>query len=46
MTPRIMVIDDDPITLKRLRRILEKTGYLVSSYTNPLGALKQMGVHH
>ncbi len=46
MMPRIMVIDDDPITLKRLRRILEKTGYLVSSYTNPLGALKQMGAHH
>lgn len=45
MMPRIMVIDDDPITLKRLRRILEKPGYSVSSYTNPLGALKQMGAH-
>jgi DNA-binding NtrC family response regulator len=44
MTPKIMVIDDDPITLKRLRRILEKPGYIVSSYANPLGALKQMGV--
>ncbi len=46
MTPRIMVIDDDPITLKRLRGILEKQGYIVSSYTNPLGALKQMKAHH
>ncbi len=42
MTPRIMIIDDDPLTLKRLRRLLEKKRYKVSSYTNPLGALKQM----
>ena len=42
MTPRIMIIDDDPLTLKRLRRLLEKRRYKVSSYTNPLGALKQM----
>ncbi|WP_300464623.1 sigma-54 dependent transcriptional regulator [Desulfobacula sp.] len=46
MMPRIMVIDDDPITLKRLRRIIEKQGYKVSSYTNPLAALKQMEAHH
>lgn len=37
-----MIVDDDPITLKRLRRLMEKKGYRVSSYTNPLGALKQM----
>ena len=42
MTPRIMIIDDDPLTLKRLRRLLEKQRYKVSSYTNPIGALKQM----
>jgi DNA-binding NtrC family response regulator len=42
MTPRIMIIDDDPLTLKRLRRLLEKRRYKVSSYTNPLSALKQM----
>lgn len=41
-----MVIDDDPITLKRLRRILEKARYRVSSYTHPLGALKQMKACH
>ncbi|MCP3941721.1 MAG: sigma-54-dependent Fis family transcriptional regulator [Desulfobacteraceae bacterium] len=46
MTLRIMIIDDDPVTLKRLRRIVEKLGYKVSSYTNPLGALKQMKVFH
>ena len=40
-----MVIDDDSLTLKRLRRILENQGYVVSSYTNPLGALKQMEIH-
>jgi len=45
MMPRIMVVDDDSLTLKRLRRILENKGYFVSSYTNPLGALKQMGIH-
>jgi len=37
-----MIIDDDPLTLKRLRRLLEKQRYKVSSYTNPIGALKQM----
>jgi DNA-binding NtrC family response regulator len=46
MIPRIMVIDDDPLTLKRVRRILEKKGYGVSSYTDPLGALRQMGTHY
>ena len=45
MTPKIMLIDDDLLTLKRLRRLLEKNGYQVSSYTNPLGALKQMETH-
>jgi len=39
---RIMLVDDETITLKRLRRILEKQGYLVSSYTHPAGALKRM----
>lgn len=45
MIPRIMLVDDDPLTLKRLRRILEKKGYRVSSYTNPLSAFKQMENH-
>ena len=37
-----MLVDDEAITLKRLRRILEKKGYGVSAYTHPLAALKQM----
>ena len=41
-----MIIDDDPLTLKRLRRLLEQKGYKVSSYTSPLGALKQMENSH
>ncbi|SMC99411.1 DNA-binding transcriptional response regulator, NtrC family, contains REC, AAA-type ATPase, and a Fis-type DNA-binding domains [Desulfocicer vacuolatum DSM 3385] len=41
-TARIMLVDDEGIALKRLRRILEKQGYLVSSYTHPAGALKRM----
>ena len=39
---RIMVIDDDPVTLKHLRRILEGDGYKVSTYSNPLNALKRL----
>lgn len=41
-TPTIMLVDDESITLKRLRRILEKKGYGVSAYSHPTGALKQM----
>ncbi len=37
-----MLVDDESIALKRLRRLMEKNGYRVSSYTNALGALKQM----
>ena len=42
MPSKIMLIDDESITLKRLRRLMEKEGYQVSCYTHPLGALKQM----
>ncbi len=42
MPPKIMLIDDESIALKRLRRLMEKEGYHVSCYTHPLGALKQM----
>ena len=41
-TARIMLVDDEGIALKRLRRILEKQGYFVSSYTHPAGALKRL----
>lgn len=39
---RIMVVDDEPIALKNLRRILEKAGHRVSAFTNPLRALERL----
>ncbi len=38
----IMVIDDDSVTLKNLRRILENDGHAVSTFTDPERALKRM----
>ena len=35
---RVFVIDDEPLTLKNLRRILEKDGHSVSTFTNPFRA--------
>jgi DNA-binding NtrC family response regulator len=37
---RIMVVDDEGTALKSLRRILEKQGYRVSTYSNPVRALE------
>jgi DNA-binding NtrC family response regulator len=39
---RILVIDDDEMTLKNMRRILEKLGYQVSTFNNPLRALERL----
>ncbi|MCF8128758.1 MAG: sigma-54 dependent transcriptional regulator [Deltaproteobacteria bacterium] len=39
---RIIVIDDDPLALKNLRRILEKDGHKVSTFKNPLRALERL----
>jgi DNA-binding NtrC family response regulator len=39
---RILVIDDDEMTQKNLRRILEKLGHQVSTYGNPLRALQRL----
>ena len=39
---RIMVIDDEPVALKQLRRILEKLGHRVSTFSNPLRALERL----
>ena len=39
---RILVIDDDELTQKNLRRILEKLGHQVSTYGNPLRALQRL----
>ncbi len=38
----IMVVDDDNITLKNVRRILEKEGHRVSTYNNPVRALESL----
>jgi len=38
----IVVVDDEPLALKNLRRILEKEGYKVSTFNNPLRALKRI----
>ena len=37
---RVLVVDDELTTLKNLRRILEKEGYQVSTYSNPVRALE------
>ncbi len=42
MTPHIVILDDEPITLKQLRRILEKDGYQVSAFSNPQRALQHI----
>lgn len=41
-TGRIIVVDDDTIVLKNLRRILEKSGHIVSTCLNPVRALEQI----
>jgi len=41
-TGKIMVVDDDPIALKNLRRILEKDRHSVSTFNNPVRALKKL----
>ena len=42
MTHRIVIIDDEPITLKRIRRSLEKEGYRIAAFSSPQRALKHM----
>ncbi len=39
---RIFVVDDDPVSLRNLRRILEKAGHKVYTYSNPLRALTRL----
>lgn len=39
---RIVVVDDEPLALKNLRRILENEGYRVSTFNNPLRALQRL----
>lgn len=39
---RIIVVDDDPVALKNLRRVLEKSGHTVTTCINPVRALEQI----
>ncbi|MBN2419459.1 MAG: sigma-54-dependent Fis family transcriptional regulator [Deltaproteobacteria bacterium] len=43
VTGRIIVVDDEAIVLKNLRRMLEKSGHAVSTCINPVKALEQIG---
>lgn len=42
MTCNVVIIDDEPITLKRLRRILEKEGCRISAFSTPHRALQHI----
>ncbi len=42
ITGHIIVVDDDQIALKNLRRILEKDGHSVSTFSNPVRALEKL----
>ena len=41
-TLRIMIVDDEPIVGKRLRRLLEKEGYEVETFTEGTAAIKKL----
>jgi DNA-binding NtrC family response regulator len=42
MSCNVVIVDDEPITLKRLRRILEKEGCRIAAFSSPLRALKHI----
>ena len=42
MKYHVVIIDDEPMTLKRLRRLLEKEGYHISAFSSPQRALKHL----
>jgi len=42
MTHSIVLIDDEPITLKRLRRILEKEGHHIATFSSPQRAFRHL----
>jgi DNA-binding NtrC family response regulator len=45
MLSNIIIIDDETIALKRLRRILENQGYRVAAFSSPRRALKHLEDH-
>ena len=42
MSCNVVIVDDEPITLKRLRRILEKEGCRIAAFSTPQRALKHI----
>jgi CheY-like chemotaxis protein len=46
MSKRILVIDDEPDVNITLRKVLEKNGFVVDSYENPLLALDNFKPHY
>jgi DNA-binding response OmpR family regulator len=46
MSKRILVIDDEPDVNITLRKVLEKNGFIVDSYENPLLALENFKPHY
>ncbi len=46
MSKRILVIDDEPDVNIMLRKVLEKNGFIVDSYENPLLALENFKPHY
>ncbi len=42
MNDHVVIVDDDPITLKQLRRILENQGYRVSAFSTPQRVLQHL----
>ncbi|OGL47075.1 MAG: histidine kinase [Candidatus Schekmanbacteria bacterium RBG_16_38_10] len=43
---RLMVIDDEPIVGKRLKQLLEKTGYIVEAFTESSTAVEELEKTH
>jgi two-component system, OmpR family, response regulator ChvI len=46
MSKRILVVDDEPDVNITLRKVLEKNGFVVDSYENPLLALDNFKPHY
>jgi len=43
---KILILDDEPIVLKRLKPVLEKSGYEVEAFSRSLEALKRIMEHN
>ncbi len=45
-TYRILILDDEPIVGERLKKLLEKDGYEVESFVEPMTALQRLEEKH